>query len=61
MGLGTIDVQTTHIPDAMIRIKMKQNQNLVVTGYVVSNSKGAATALQRNGSNYSASIMGRLL
>ena len=25
MGLGTIDVQNTHIPDAMIRIKMKQN------------------------------------
>ncbi|KAL7577555.1 hypothetical protein ACA910_015085 [Epithemia clementina (nom. ined.)] len=35
--------------------------HMVVTGYVASNTEGVATTLQRDGSDYSASIMGRLL
>jgi bifunctional aspartokinase / homoserine dehydrogenase 1 len=35
--------------------------HLVVTGYVASNINGVATTLQRDGSDYSAAIMGRLL
>lgn len=45
--------------------KMGSNKNiqvhLVVTGYVASNTEGVATTLQRDGSDYSAAIMGRLL
>lgn len=42
------------------------NQNasrlhFVITGYVASNTHGVATTLQRDGSDYSASIMGKLL
>ena len=33
----------------------------VMTGYVASNTDGVATTLQRDGSDYSAAIMGRLL
>lgn len=33
----------------------------VMTGYVASNTEGVATTLQRDGSDYSASILGRLL
>lgn len=35
--------------------------HLVCTGYVASNTEGVATTLQRDGSDYSAAIMGRLL
>jgi aspartokinase/homoserine dehydrogenase 1 len=35
--------------------------HFVITGYVASNTDGVATTLQRDGSDYSASIMGRLL
>lgn len=35
--------------------------HLVCTGYVASNTDGVATTLQRDGSDYSAAIMGRLL
>jgi aspartokinase/homoserine dehydrogenase 1 len=35
--------------------------HLVVTGYVASNTEGVATTLQRDGSDYSAAIMGKLL
>ncbi|CAJ1962597.1 unnamed protein product [Cylindrotheca closterium] len=35
--------------------------HLVCTGYVASNTHGVATTLQRDGSDYSAAIMGRLL
>ena len=33
---------------------------VVVTGYIASNSKGLATTLQRNGSDFSATILGAL-
>jgi aspartokinase/homoserine dehydrogenase 1 len=36
-------------------------QTVVVTGYVASDEAGVATSLQRNGSDYTASIFGRLL
>ena len=43
----------------------KYNSNgrlhFVITGYVASNTEGVATTLQRDGSDYSAAIMGRLL
>lgn len=35
--------------------------HFIVTGYVASNTEGVATTLQRDGSDYSAAIMGRLL
>ena len=35
--------------------------HFVVTGYVASNTEGVPTTLQRDGSDYSAAIMGRLL
>lgn len=35
--------------------------HFVMTGYVASNTQGVATTLQRDGSDYSASILGRLL
>jgi bifunctional aspartokinase / homoserine dehydrogenase 1 len=35
--------------------------HFVVTGYVASNTEGVATTLQRDGSDYSAAIMGKLL
>jgi len=35
--------------------------HFVITGYVASNTEGVATTLQRDGSDYSAAIMGRLL
>jgi aspartokinase/homoserine dehydrogenase 1 len=35
--------------------------HFVITGYVASNTRGVATTLQRDGSDYSAAIMGRLL
>ena len=35
--------------------------HLVMTGYVAVNTEGVATTLQRDGSDYSASILGRLL
>ena len=45
--------------------KNKNNKNtrlhFVITGYVASNTEGVATTLQRDGSDYSAAIMGRLL
>ncbi len=35
--------------------------HFVITGYVASNTQSVATTLQRDGSDYSAAIMGRLL
>ena len=48
---------------AKIDDKQKSNTVLhfVMTGYVASNTEGVATTLQRDGSDYSASILGRLL
>lgn len=44
-------------------IRQQQNcyMHFVITGYVASNTDGVATTLQRDGSDYSAAIMGRLL
>lgn len=39
----------------------KTRLHFVITGYVASNTEGVATTLQRDGSDYSAAIMGRLL
>ncbi|CAB9497572.1 aspartokinase/homoserine dehydrogenase, chloroplastic [Seminavis robusta] len=39
----------------------KSKVHLVMTGYVASNTNGVATTLQRDGSDYSAAILGRLL
>jgi aspartokinase/homoserine dehydrogenase 1 len=38
----------------------KTKMHFVLTGYVASTTEGAATTLQRDGSDYSAAIMGRL-
>ena len=51
----------------LYREARKSNSNpdsvlhLVMTGYVASNTHGVATALKRDGSDYSAAILGRLL
>jgi bifunctional aspartokinase / homoserine dehydrogenase 1 len=42
-------------------VKCNTRLHFVVTGYVASNTEGVATTLQRDGSDYSAAIMGRLL
>lgn len=39
----------------------KGMMHFVITGYVASNTQNVATTLQRDGSDYSAAIMGRLL
>lgn len=39
----------------------RTKMHFVITGYVASNTEGVATTLQRDGSDYSAAIMGRLL
>ena len=39
----------------------KQTLHFVMTGYVACNTEGVATTLQRDGSDYSAAILGRLL
>ena len=39
----------------------EKTMHLVITGYVASNTHGVATTLQRDGSDYSAAIMGKLL
>jgi len=42
-------------------IQPDQKMHFVITGYVASNTDGVATTLQRDGSDFSAAIMGRLL
>lgn len=42
-------------------LKNNSDQVIVITGFVASTEKGVATTLRRNGSDYSASIFGRLL
>jgi bifunctional aspartokinase / homoserine dehydrogenase 1 len=42
-------------------IKSFEMLHFVATGYVASNTDGVATTLQRDGSDYSAAILGRLL
>lgn len=39
----------------------KQKQCLVITGFIASTPKGVSTTLKRNGSDFSASIFGKLL
>lgn len=46
---------------AKIEDRRSTRLHLVVTGYVASNTDGVATTLQRDGSDYSAAIMGKLL
>eukprot|EP00980_Cylindrotheca_fusiformis_P000422 scaffold102_cov103-Cylindrotheca_fusiformis.AAC.4 len=41
--------------------RQQQQPHLVCTGYVASTTKGVATTLQRDGSDYSAAILGKLL
>jgi aspartokinase/homoserine dehydrogenase 1 len=47
------------------RLQRSNNEStpvhLIMTGYVAVNTDGVATTLQRDGSDYSASILGRLL
>jgi aspartokinase/homoserine dehydrogenase 1 len=47
--------------EELARTNSKNKMHLVCTGYVASNTEGVATTLQRDGSDYSAAIMGRLL
>lgn len=42
-------------------LKSDGTMHFVITGYVASNTQNVATTLQRDGSDYSAAIMGRLL
>jgi len=54
------EVAKLKITDASSNVK-KTRLHFVITGYVASNTEGVATTLQRDGSDYSAAIMGRLL
>ena len=60
------DISHTKLQD-IYREARKSNSNpdslvhLVMTGYVASNTHGVATTLKRDGSDYSAAILGRLL
>ena len=46
----------------LAKIESKNTKmHFVITGYVASNTEGVATTLQRDGSDYSAAIMGHLL
>lgn len=47
--------------DEINRCPPGRTLHFVVTGYVASNTVGVATTLQRDGSDYSAAIMGKLL
>lgn len=42
-------------------LPLEKTMHFVITGYVASNTDGVATTLQRDGSDYSAAIMGKLL
>lgn len=50
-----------HEDDEGARNDGTKKVHLVCTGYVASNTHGVATTLQRDGSDYSAAILGRLL
>ncbi len=47
--------------NATVEEEENSMMHYVITGYVASNTHGVATTLQRDGSDYSAAIMGRLL
>ena len=55
-------VEVYEMESAKVREKNENAMmHFVITGYVASNKNGVATTLQRDGSDYSAAIMGRLL
>jgi aspartokinase len=59
------DISQTKLQDiyqeAYATVHPQSMLHLVMTGYVASNTHGVATTLQRDGSDYSAAILGRLL
>jgi bifunctional aspartokinase / homoserine dehydrogenase 1 len=59
------DISQTKLQDiyqeAYATVHPQTMLHLVMTGYVASNTHGVATTLQRDGSDYSAAILGRLL
>lgn len=64
-GIVCWDVSQAQLQDvyqeAYSMVHPKSVLHLVMTGYVASNTHGVATTLQRDGSDYSAAILGRLL
>ena len=64
---GTVcwDVSRTKLVDiyleALNEVHPQSMVHIVMTGYVASNTHGVATTLQRDGSDYSAAILGKLL
>jgi bifunctional aspartokinase / homoserine dehydrogenase 1 len=50
-----------YLEEAVKLSAVSQMLHFVVTGYVASNTEGVSTTLQRDGSDYSAAIIGKLL
>jgi aspartokinase/homoserine dehydrogenase 1 len=55
------DIEVAKLSTTSAEATEKTRLHFVITGYVASNTEGVATTLQRDGSDYSAAIMGRLL
>ncbi|OEU12343.1 aspartate kinase [Fragilariopsis cylindrus CCMP1102] len=55
------DIEVAKLSTTSADVTDKTRLHFVITGYVASNTEGVATTLQRDGSDYSAAIMGRLL
>lgn len=56
-----LDIAYQEELDRLASSNQNSKVHLVCTGYVASNTEGVATTLQRDGSDYSAAILGRLL
>lgn len=56
-----VDASKKYLESNGIEASQKYMMHYVITGFVASNTHGVATTLQRDGSDYSAAIMGRLL
>ena len=55
------EIEVAKLSTTLADVTDKTRLHFVITGYVASNTEGVATTLQRDGSDYSAAIMGRLL
>lgn len=56
-----LESNQSHPSAAPVSHPPNKSLHLVITGYVASNTHGVATTLKRDGSDYSAAIVGRLL
>jgi aspartokinase/homoserine dehydrogenase 1 len=59
--LSQSKLEAVYAEEAAKHNDASKTMHFVITGYVASNTQNVATTLQRDGSDYSAAIMGRLL